>query len=71
MEYKCIKSFSVPSYNNNGFVDENNYLVIEEGTIWTLEQSGVSIIGGELHLDNVETMEWIEISKDDLEKHFE
>lgn len=50
----------VPTYNMN------------TQQIQTLkEDDEANVIGGEVHLDNPETMEWLEIPEKDLEEHFE
>lgn len=45
-------------------------MTVEDGTIWTLNESGVRLCGGEIKLDNEETLEWIEISKEHLTEYF-
>lgn len=69
-KYKCKKSFSVESYDADGFLIPNNEKVIEEGEIFELDESGGTLIGGEVHLDNSDGS-WIEISKEHLRELFE
>lgn len=68
--YKCIKSFCVDNYDADGFLIENSSTVIEEGKIYELDESGYTMIGGEVHLDAVDGS-WLEITKERLEEYFE
>ena len=43
---------------------------ISRGSIWERDDE-TDIIGAGVHLDNTETMEWLEISEKDLEEYFE
>lgn len=70
MEYRCIKGFAVDSYDDDGFLIENNHQVIEEGEVYTLDETGSTIIGSEVHLDHKDGS-WLELSRDSLEKYFE
>lgn len=69
MKYKCIKDFAVDSYNTDGFLIENSPRVINKGEIYTLDETGCTIIGGEVHLDH-ENGSWLEITKDSLNEYF-
>lgn len=44
-KYKCKKSFYVDKYDNDGFLIENNGVVIEEGKIYELNESEYMMIG--------------------------
>lgn len=44
--YKCKKSFCVDKYDGDGFWIENDTMVIEEGKIYELNESGHMKIGG-------------------------
>lgn len=67
--YKCIKSFSVDEYDDNGFFIEGEYKIIEEGTLWELDEEKFRVIGGSVRLTkNLWT--WLEISKETLEEYF-
>lgn len=70
-KYKCKKSFYVDKYDNDGFLIENNGVVIEEGKIYKLDESGHTMIGGEVHLDAADDGSWLEITKEHLEDYFE
>lgn len=69
--YKCIKSFCVDNYDADGFLIENSSTVIEEGKIYELDESGYTMIGGEVHLDAVDDGSWLEITKERLEEYFD
>ncbi|CDC11034.1 putative uncharacterized protein [Lachnospiraceae bacterium CAG:364] len=44
-KYKCKKSFYVDKYDNDGFLIENDGVVIEEGKIYELNESEYMMIG--------------------------
>lgn len=71
--YKCKKSFCVDKYDADGFLIENSSMVIEEGKIYELDESGYMIVGGKehVHLDSVNDGSWIEITKEHFEECFE
>lgn len=69
--YKCKISFSVDNYDEDGFLIENEATIVEEGRLYQLDESGSTIIGGEVHLDSVDGKSWLELSKDALEELFE
>lgn len=68
--YKCIKSFCVDNYDADGFLIENSSTVIEEGKIYELDESGRTMIGGEVHLDAIDNGSWLEITKEHLKEYF-
>ncbi|WP_144362388.1 hypothetical protein V6B71_09100 [Mediterraneibacter gnavus] len=72
-KYKCKKSFCVDKYDYDGFCIENEAIVIEEGKIYELEESGYMMIGGSdhVHLDAIDDDSWLEITKETLEECFE
>lgn len=69
-KYRCIEAFVVDNYDADGFLIENSSQVIEEGEIYTLDETGSTIIGGEVHLDH-ENGSWLELTKDTLNEYFE
>lgn len=71
--YKCKKSFCVDKYDEDGFLIENSSIIIEEGKIYELDESGYMMVGGKdhVHLDAIDDYSWLEITKDYLEKNFE
>lgn len=68
--YKCKKTFCVDKYDDDGFLIENDTIVIEEGKIYELDESGHMMIGGSdhVHLDAVDDGSWLEITKETLEE---
>lgn len=70
-QYKCKKPFCVEKYDDDGFVIENDDVVIDKGKIYELDESGNTIIGGEVHLGSVDDGSWLEITKERLEEYFE
>lgn len=66
---KCIKSFSVEKYDGDGFFIENSEMIIEDGSIWEIEEGTSRIIGGEISLIS-DKLEWLEISKETLKENF-
>lgn len=69
--YRCIKSFCVDNYDADGFLIENSSTVIEEGKIYELDESGHTMIGGEVHLDAIDNGSWLEITKEHLKEYFD
>ena len=69
MKYRCVIPFAVDKYDESGF-NTNGCFEIECGSIWECDDE-TNVIGGEVHLDNTETMEWLEIPEKDLEEYFE
>lgn len=70
-KYRCIKPFTVDNYDENGCWEENNSTVVETGSLFTLDDSGITIIGGEVHLDEVDSYRWLEITRERLNEYFE
>lgn len=69
--YKCKKSFCVDNYDADDFLIENTATVIEIGKVYELDESGSTIIGGEVHLDSIDDCSWLEITNEDLKEYFE
>ena len=69
MKYRCKKDFPIEIYDEHG-MPTTEYRDIKSGTVWTRDDNA-DYIGGEVHLDNEETMEWIEISHETLREYFE
>ena len=72
MRYKCIKAFSIPECDEEGFITEK-YLPVKKGTMWELDDSGYSFVGGDVRLETVDPISgrWLEITEDTLEEYFE
>lgn len=69
-EYRCKKGFTVDKYDGDGFLIESDGINVEKGDIYTLDERGGIIIGGEVHLDN-DNGGWLELCKEYLEEFFE
>ena len=69
MKYRCKESFELDCYTDEGMLNIGRVEIACEST-WERDDE-TDIIGGEVHLDNPETMEWLEISEEDLERYFE
>lgn len=71
--YRCKKSFCVDNYDADGFLIENATMVIEEGKVYEIDESGYMMICGSdhVHLDAVDGDSWLEITKENLEECFE
>lgn len=69
MKYRCVNSFTVDKYTDNGFNTEG-FVEISRDSIWERDNE-TNIIGADVHLDNTETMDWLEISEEELEEYFE
>ena len=67
--YRCIKGFSIEKYDDDGLTIEGEYIEIKEGTIWNIPKENYRFIGGEIRLEN-DDLEWVELSKESIEKCF-
>jgi len=68
-EYKCIKAYVVPIYDEDGFETEKRSN-IKENTIWhTPEDKNYRFLGGEVRLES-DKLGWIEISNDTFKECF-
>lgn len=70
-KYRCKKDFSVEKCDGDGFAIPNEYEVILAGDIYELDESGSTIISGEIHLDNVKDGSWVELSRESFKELFE
>lgn len=66
---KCIKEFYVEKCDNNGFLMDNEYEEVEEGSIWEYEEGKFTFTGAEMRLEDEEGR-WLEISKEDFNNYF-
>lgn len=66
-KYKCIKGFSVPVLDGDGF-ETDDVMLVEVGEIWSMQD--YPLFYGEIRLTS-DDFEWIEISKDTLKDCFE
>lgn len=69
-KYRCIKAFSVERCDGNGFPIENEYIDVNLGDVYELDESGVTIMSADTHLDKDDGT-WLELSYETLEEHFE
>lgn len=69
MRYRCKESFAIDKYDEDGNLLENEQHVVEAGELYEISSS--TIIGGEIHLDNVNKTSWLELSKESLNGLFE
>lgn len=67
---QCIKGFSLEKCDDDGFTIENEYLIVEENTVWNISDDDYRVIGGEVRLEN-EDGTWLEISSETFEDCFE
>lgn len=68
--YKCIKSFSLPKCDDDGFALENEELIIEGGSIWNIpEDKNYRLVDGEVRLES-DNLEWIEITREGFSRYF-
>lgn len=69
-KYRCKERFCVELYDDGGFQIMDKEKVIEAGEEYILDESGSTIIGGEVHLDK-EDGSWLELSRESFEFLFE
>lgn len=66
---KCIKDFLLDKCDD-GFTIGNDYIYVEEGTIWDIEEDTSRVIGGQIRLTN-DDLGWLEISNETFEEYFQ
>lgn len=69
MKYRCKEDFELDCYTDEGMLTIGR-VEIAHGSIWERDDE-TNIIGAEVHLDNNDTMEWMEITEKDLDEYFE
>lgn len=67
--YECKKEFELSEWDDDNNCFSDHIMTIEKGSVWDCTGSGY-IIDGEVHLENPDTGDWIEISKETLKEHF-
>lgn len=70
-KFRCKREFLVDNYDADGFLIENKQTVIKAGTVYELDESGSSIIGGEVRLDNITNGSRLEMRREQLMTLFE
>ncbi len=68
MFYECIKDFQIEIYDEHGF-STCEYSTVKSGSKWERDDD-TDIIGGDVHLDSVDGLQWIEVSNDTLSDYF-
>jgi hypothetical protein len=66
--YRCVKEFEVENYDEDCFPIYDEYTVIKPGSIW--QDGGFSFNIGEVHLENDDDLQWIEIPVAYLTEYF-
>lgn len=67
-QFECIEDFLINLYDEDCF-STDEYKTVQKGSCW-VEDTDTNYIGGEIHLDCFETLDWIEITKERLDKYF-
>lgn len=70
--YTCVEGFSIEKWDDNGFPIDNEYVEVEKGSLWLTpeEDENYRFIDGDIRLERTDSLQWIEITKEHLEKHF-
>lgn len=69
MKAKCINGFVVEMCDGDGFSTDDE-MIIEDSTIWEVEEDTFRVIGGEVRLTN-DDFGWLELSREHFEADFE
>lgn len=69
MKYKCIKTFDVEKYDEDGF-SLNKPFIVKQGTIWEVDESGFRLVGDKESIRLESDYGWLEIDKDILDTYF-
>lgn len=67
--YKCVNSFLVDKYNDDGFLVEGEYMTVEEGSLWESDESNDRITGCSVRLIGKDG-DWLEIPSESLNEDF-
>lgn len=74
MKYKCIKTFYVEKYDDDGFTTDK-YMCIPKDSVWELSDTNFGMSDIQLvriwKTKKPKTMPWIEITEERLKTHFE
>lgn len=70
--YKCVEGFLIEKCDDNGFSMENKHEEITKDSIWFTpeEDEKYRFIGGEVRLESADSLQWIELTKEHLERYF-
>ena len=67
MIFICSKDFVVNLFDEEGFLSEDDYLLVERGTVWKkgeLSHDGTPI------LDSMDGKNWLDLTMDTIDEHF-
>lgn len=71
-KYKCVTQISLPVYGDDGLSIENEYLTVEEGSVWEKDTGTYRFVASQ---DSVRLLNpeggWVEIHDENLANHFE
>lgn len=67
---KCIEGFAVEKRDDDGFLIENEDFIVEEDSIWDVDEGSFRMISGEVRLTNNDG-EWLEIPEEMFVEYFE
>lgn len=68
--YVCTKQLSLATYDDEGFVIENEYYTVEVGEVFEKSECPYRMIGGSDTVRLESATRWIEITEDTFKKHF-
>ena len=67
--YRCVKEFEVENYDDDCSRIDGEYTTIKPGGIW--QDGGHSFNICEVHLENEDAPQWIEVPTEYLSEYFE
>ena len=69
--YICVEEFEVPKILENGSLDENDMLIVFEGSLWEMDLESNTLCGAEFRLNHIDSNDFLELSIGRLEHNFE
>ena len=70
MIYDCIEDFYVDIVDGDGFTEKQDGMRIRKGSMWKIDEEAVNIMGTDIHLEELTGMNWLELSKERLNRCF-
>lgn len=70
MIYECIEEFCVDIVDGDGFTEKQDGFYVEKGSMWEVDNEEVNVTGAEVHLEELDGMNFLEISKNRLGTNF-
>lgn len=67
---KCIEGFAVEKRDDNGFLIEDEDFIVDEDSVWDIDEGSSKMISGEVRLTNDEG-EWLELPEEMFIEYFE